>query len=66
APPGGKETVVGELNGVGVYAELSERRLAVPLRPPPGVTIGTGTLRAVYREAEEDGKLLAETTRELR
>lgn len=66
APPGGKESVVGELNGVGVYAELSERRLTVPLRPPPGVTIGTGTLRAVYREAEEDGKLLAETTRDLR
>jgi len=65
-PSGGKETVVGELNGVGVYAELSERRLAIPLRPPPGVTLGAGMLRAVYREAEEDGKVLAETTRELR
>ncbi len=65
-PPGGKETVVGELNGVGVYAELAERRLTIPLRPPPGVALGPGTLRAVYREAEEDGKLLAETTRDLR
>ena len=65
-PPGGKETIVGALNGVGVYAEMPERRLAIPLRPPPGVTLGAGTLRAVYREAEEDGKLLAETTRDLR
>ena len=65
-PPGGKEVVVGELNGVGVYAEIPERRLTIPLRPPPEVTLGAGTLRAVYREAEEDGKLLAETTRELR
>ena len=66
APPGGTETVVGEVNGVGVYTEIPERRLTVPLRPPPGVKVGAGTLRAVYREAEEDGKLLAETTRELR
>lgn len=65
-PPGGTETVVGEVNGVGVYTEIPERRLTVPLRPPPGVKVGAGTLRAVYREAEEDGKLLAETTRELR
>ena len=65
-PSGGKEIVVGEVNGVGVYAELPERRLTIPLRPPPGVTLGAGTLRAVYREAEEDGKLLAETTRDLR
>ncbi|MHB8800745.1 MAG: fimbrial biogenesis chaperone [Thermoanaerobaculia bacterium] len=65
-PPGGTESVVGEVNGVGVYAEIPERRLTVSLRPPPGVTVGAGTLRAVYREAVEDGKLLAETTRDLR
>jgi hypothetical protein len=65
-PPGGSETVVGEVNGVGVYAELTERRLAVPLRTPPNVSIASGRLRAVYREAEADGKLLAETSLELR
>lgn len=64
-PPGGAETVIGELNGVGVYAEIPERRLAVTLRTPPGVAIAKGKLRAVYREAEEKGKLLAETGRDL-
>lgn len=64
-PPGGAETVVGEMNGVGVYAELAERRLAVTLQTPPGVEVRNGKLRAVYREAEENGKLLAETSRDL-
>jgi hypothetical protein len=58
---GGKEQVVGMANGVAVYTPLPARIANIVLRPPAGVSLGAGTYRITYMDAEQvGGGLLAE------
>jgi hypothetical protein len=59
-PAGGKEQVVGILNGLAVYTPIAERLIRVALQPPPGVVLEHGHLRVQYTKAEQKGDLLAQ------
>lgn len=62
-PKGGTEQVIGRANGVAVYTPNSLRRAQLILQRPDNLRLSNGTLRVTYREqAEDGGKLLAETT----
>jgi hypothetical protein len=58
-PSAGKEQVVGVLNGVAVYTPNSERLVRIALQPPPGVSLGRGSLRVSYSLGEQNGSVLA-------
>ena len=60
---GGKQFVVGRMNGVAVYSPNTHRRVKIKLNQAPDLDIRGGKLHAVFREkANQGGKLLAETT----
>src|SRR5690554_1777062 len=62
-PKGGTEQVIARANGVAVYTPNSLRRAQLILQRPDNLRLSNGTLRVTYREqAEDGGKLLAETT----
>lgn len=59
-PRGGKEQVVGIVNGMAVYTPLTSRMASVALQPPAGVTLSHGRLRVTYTDAEGNaGEVLA-------
>jgi P pilus assembly chaperone PapD len=61
-PKGGKEQVVGLVNGIAVYTPLPSRSTTLPLHPPAGVNLANGRLRVSYVDAEQTagGTTLAE------
>ena len=66
APRGGREQVVGLVNGIAVYSPLQSRPAQIPLRPPAGLSLERGRLRISYVDGEQDGgAVLAETELEL-
>lgn len=57
---GGQEHVIGRVDRVAVYTPTALRRLDVPLKPPPGLTLKNGRLRVTYTEMGETNKVLAD------
>ena len=51
---GGDPVVVGEVTRLAVFTPNTERDVEVPLTPPPGVTLGKGTMKVLYREVNGD------------
>jgi P pilus assembly chaperone PapD len=49
-PAGGKPVVVGQANGVAVYATAAIRHATLELRLPPGTALGRGRLHLAYTE----------------
>jgi hypothetical protein len=54
-PRGGVEQVLAKASGVAVYTPLAARRASLVLRPPSGMALADGTLRASYRERPPGG-----------
>ena len=54
---GGKPVVVGEVTRLAVFTPNKVRTIEVPLTMPPGVTLGKGTLKALYRQVDGDATL---------
>jgi P pilus assembly chaperone PapD len=59
-PVSGSPTVVGVVNGVAVYTPNAARRIAIPIRPPAGVVITSGTLKVTYSLQETHDGVLAQ------
>ena len=58
-PAGGREQVVGIVNGIAVYTPNADRLIEVPLQLPAGATLTKGRLRVTFQRAEQNGELLA-------
>ena len=54
---GGAPVVVGEVTRLAVFTPNKDRGVEVPLTPPPGVTLGKGTLKVLYRQVNGDATL---------
>jgi len=59
-PQGGKSRIVGQANGVAVWAPYGARKVGVPLRPPAGTDLAGGTMRVTYSRADKRDETLAE------
>jgi len=57
-PAGGKEQVVGKVNGIAVYTPNALRLIRLPLTPPEGMMLAEGRLTFTYRLKPEDGGAL--------
>ena len=65
-PQGEVAQEVGKAGGVAVYTPNALRRVKLELKPPPGLVLSRGTLRATFRERPDaGGKPLAEAAIEL-
>jgi len=65
-PAGGKEEIVGRINGVAVYTPNTSRLVQIVLTPPEGVTLTGGRLTLTYQLKPEDGgDILAQVTKDL-
>jgi len=65
-PAGGKEEIVGRINGIAVYTPNTSRLVQIALTPPERITLTGGRLAFTYRLKPEDGgDLLAELTKDL-
>ncbi|MFZ2492442.1 MAG: fimbria/pilus periplasmic chaperone [Thermoanaerobaculia bacterium] len=63
---GGKEYVVGVMNGVGVYTSIDARSIRMPLQLPKDVPLSGSKLRVTFHDAEKpSGLLLAEASIDL-
>ena len=63
---GGKEYVVGVMNGVGVYTSIDARAIRLPLQLPKDVALAGGKLHVTFHDAEKPtGELLADASVEL-
>lgn len=54
---GGDAVVVGEVTRLAVFTPNKQRIVDVPLTTPPGVTLGKGTLKVLYRQVDGDATL---------
>lgn len=54
---GGAPVVVGEVTRLAVFTPNKDRGVEVPLTVPPGVTLGKGTLKVLYRQVNGDATL---------
>lgn len=57
AAAGGNPVVVGEVTRLAVFTPNKMRLVEVPLTLPPGVTLGKGTLKVLYRKVDGDATL---------
>ncbi|PIW25694.1 MAG: molecular chaperone [Rhodospirillales bacterium CG15_BIG_FIL_POST_REV_8_21_14_020_66_15] len=54
---GGTPVVVGEVTRLAVFTPNTERSVEVPLVAPPGITLGKGALKVLYRQVNGDTTL---------
>jgi hypothetical protein len=59
-PQGGKPTVVGQANGVAVWAPYGARNVGIPLRPPAGLALKNGLFHVTYTRPDKRDETLAE------
>ncbi len=62
-PQGGKQVVIGEVNGIAVYTPLANRSVDINLQTPPAFNLSNGELYITYLEPGKDeaNGLLAES-----
>ena len=54
---GGAPVVVGEVTRLAVFTPNTDRMVEVPLVVPPGITLGKGMLKVLYRQVDGDTTL---------
>ncbi|KAF3998801.1 molecular chaperone [Glaciimonas immobilis] len=65
-PHGGKESVIGTVGGVAVYAPNALRRVKLSLKMPAGLALKGGNVHVTFRERPDaGGKLIAEAILEI-
>lgn len=56
---GGAPVVVGEVTRLAVFTPNTDRMVEVPIVVPPGITLGKGMLKVLYRQVDGDTTLAA-------
>jgi hypothetical protein len=59
-PQGAKPRIVGQANGVAVWAPYASRTVTVALRPPAGLTLSNGVFQVTYGKADSRDEPIAQ------